>query len=192
MKQTPGTIRNLIVKELHKHTGVPVIPEYEINKAPKYPYITYKISTPYDNTRNPIIKTTDVPGTNGFDKDTQETLYTQPKLHMTINAHSQDDIEAIECAKSAMDWLMHKGRVELEDSNIVVVETGNIIDKTIHIINNYEQRFGFDVEIRYTDIVENTMDTIDAAGLKVNIKRADESLFKTIIIDLIKKLRGKE
>ena len=192
MKQTPETIRNLIVEQLHKYTGIPVIPEYEIFKAPKYPYISYKITTAYMDTGNKIYKWDTAPGTEGFETDAKETLYTQPKLNIIINAYSQDDIEAMTYAKKCMDWLTHIGRVELEDHNIVVVDTSNIIDKTIHIVDNYEQRYGFDVEIRYTDIVENTIPGIEEANLTTIIKKDDNSIVKEFIVSIINRIRGKK
>jgi len=180
MKQDIESIRNLIVSHLYQETGIPVIPEYEINKAPKYPYLTYKIMTPYNNTGRRNYSREVLESPDGYDYDINEIMYTQPKLNLTINAYSQDDIECITKIKAALDWFMHRGTTVLNDNNIVLVETSNIIDKTIHIIDNYEIRYGFDAELRYTDIVESHRDNIQEAKIDLNVNLSFQTIINAI------------
>ena len=75
---------------------------------------------------------------------------------------------------------MHRGTTVLNDNNIVLVETSNIIDKTIHIIDNYEIRYGFDAELRYTDIVESHRDNIQEAKIDLNVNLSFQTIINAI------------
>lgn len=156
-------IRNAIVKGLYQYLDLIPIPIEDLKNKEPYPYITYNFISPYTpfngqgNYSKKLVPSND----ERFELDVEETLELQPTATISINSYSDDKLEAHELAKKAMDWFKHIGEQELYDDNIVVVSIEAFGDRSLLIVDNYEYRIGFDVIIRFTDIIKRRLETIE-------------------------------
>jgi len=165
-------IRNAIVKGLYEYLGLIPIPIEDVQGKEPYPYITYNFISPYTQFRGQGNYQRDLVPSNDerFELDVEETLELQPQATVSINTYSKDKLEAQELAKKAMDWFKHVGWQYLYDNNIVVVSIEAFGDRTIHIVDYYENRIGFDVIIRFTDEIKRRIETIEIYDINTVIE----------------------
>lgn len=156
-------LRDLFVKGIYEDTGLLVVPTDNPNKKPKYPYFSYKFTTLRQNIgeagvfEDDFVKSTD----KRFKYDVRTTATFQPKAIVSFNCYSDDLIDSQEQILKAWEWFKLKGRRILADKNIVVVDVGNIQDRSIVLVDNYEYRQGFDVEFRVLHQFEDRIETIE-------------------------------
>lgn len=169
-------IRNTIVAKLHEYLNMPVVPQDRVNSKPLYPYLAYKFIVPYAQARGQGNYSTDVVPSldERFEYDIEETLVTQPTMTLSISAYSKgkadDYMVAYSTAKKAIDWFRLVGYQDLQDINVVVVDTLAFGDRATLIVDKTEERIGFDVILRFTDVIKRNYETIE----EVNIKREIE------------------
>lgn len=163
-------IRNSIVKGLQRDFNVPIVPTDDIKKKPKYPYISYKfttlkISQGSHNLYNDIVPSRD----DRFQYDVEHTRTEQPKMVISISTYSTDDVESYQLALDIESWFKFHGYNFLKENGIVVVNTSNIQDRTIQIVDNYEKRQGLDVTIRVMDIQKCRTETIEETKINKEV-----------------------
>lgn len=160
-------IRNAVVKGLHEFTDLLVVPQNSIPEKPSYPYLAYTFISPYIQARMAgNLSTTFEPSTDErFEHDVVEKLELQPTMTLSVSAYSSgkadDDAVAYGAMKKALDFFRHSGYQYLSDNNIVVVSIEAVGNRTALIIDNYETRYGFDIVMRFTDIVDLRYETIE-------------------------------
>ncbi len=161
-------IVNVIVKGLYNHLKLIPIPIEDLKPKEEYPYITYNLLNPYTpfegqgNYNRKLIPSLD----ERYENDIEESIEVQPTVTLSINTYSKDKMEAIELAKEIMNWFKHIGYEYLDENNIVVVDVLAFGNRTVEIIDHYEQRIGMDVVIRFTDVIKRRYETIEE--LKIN------------------------
>lgn len=96
-----------------------------------------------------------------FEHDKEETLVLDSKFNISFNAYSNDLSECNSKALKAWEWFKFKGYYYLAYNNIVVVNVSNIQDRTVNIVDNYEYRKGFDIELRALHKIKRTTETIE-------------------------------
>lgn len=154
-------IINLIALELYNYTGSLAVPSESIGPKPNYPYLAYKVTTPYippNNQGNYSIM--EVEGV------ITETVTLQPTFTISVNAYSDDSIECQELIKKAYDWFRHVGYQSLSDINVVVVNVRAFGDRTLLIVDNYETRIGFDTTLRTVDTISREIEAIEEYSFK--------------------------
>lgn len=169
-------IRNTIVGKLHKYLNMGVVPQDSNNDKPPYPYLAYKFIVPYNQARGQGNYSTDVVPSldDRFEYDIEETLVTQPTMTLSISAYSKgegdDYMTSYNAAKKAMGWFEHTGYQDLQDINVVVVSVQGFGDRSTLIVDDYEVRIGFDVILRFTDVVSRRLETIEKLNINTDIK----------------------
>lgn len=161
-------IRDVIVKGLYDYLGLIPIPIEDLQPKDEYPYITYNFINPYTPSRGQgNFSRVTVPSIDErFEFDIEETLEVQPTTTISINAYSKDKLEAQELALKIKDWFKHVGYQYLDDNNLVCVDVEAFGDRTVPIVDHHEHRVGMDILIRFTDIIERKIETIES--FKVN------------------------
>ena len=156
-------IRELMVKGLHEYTGLIAIDTDNPNKKPKYPYFSFKFTTIRQNIGENGAYSYDVVESldSKFKHDVLEKATFQPHVVISFNAYSKDLSECQEKTLKAWEWFKVVGRGVLSNNNIVIVNVGNIQDRSIHIVDHYEYRQGFDIEIRVLHEIESRSETIE-------------------------------
>ena len=165
------TIRNVIVSGISKDTSLLVVDTDNSHKKPPYPYYSYKFTTLRKNSNEAgnlnyyFEKSTD----ERFRNDYIEELSFQPSVVISFNSYSKDIVQCQENILKAWEWFKLKGKQELANNNLVVVDLSNIQDRTIQIADFYEYRQGFDVEIRYLHKFDRRLETIEEKEIKGEI-----------------------
>lgn len=165
-------IKNTIIKGLYQHTKLLVIDTDNNNKKPKHPYYSYKITTIRKNSKekgNYSYRFEKSENPN-FRNDYVEELSFQPSMVMSVNCYSLDIAECQDNILEAWEWFKLKGKLYLSNNNLVVVDVGDIQDRTVALVDNYEYRYGFDVNIRYLHEFDTRLETIEEAKLKGGIE----------------------
>lgn len=163
-------LRETFIKELSKETNLLIVQTDNNFKKPKYPYYSYKFTTTRQNVgeggvyRYDFDKSLD----DRFKYDVINHVEFQPKVIMSFNCYSNDDFEAEDYILKAWEWFRLKGRRILSYENIVVVNVGDIADRTIFLEDSYEYRKGFDVEFRVLHQFSDRSETIET--YKINGK----------------------
>lgn len=157
-----------IAGKLYDYTGYLAVPTESENTKPKYPYLSYKVTTPYNPPNNQgnyskkLVESLD----NRFEYDIEETVELQPTFTISINAYSDDMFECQELIKKAHDWFKHVGYYDLLEKNVVVVDVQAFTDRTLLIVDHYESRYGFDVKLRTIDTIKRRVETIEKYSIK--------------------------
>ena len=148
----------------------------QAHKKPTYPFATFQVLTAHINeyVHDNIIRENVASGDPTFPLNVRKSKIEQPQMILSINAYSKIPAnnspdnsiqQAYELAQEIKDWLDFKGDEYLEANNIVVIESGNIEQRDVFIVDQYERRYGFDVTIRYNESVDVTIGTIEEAEI---------------------------
>lgn len=137
-----------------------VVQSSTIGDMPKYPFITYTVTSPYLQV--------------GYDEEyTEQVNSTYQNRHVlhyervfSFTIASKDEDEAMDLCMKAMRYFRNDGVLALKDNNIVIVEISNVQARDNFITIDYERRYGFDVRIRLADKeVRETEDIIETINL---------------------------
>ncbi|MBU8908506.1 phage neck terminator protein [Desertibacillus haloalkaliphilus] len=167
-------IRTLIGSELYKYMNIPVIMSDQPGDKPSYPYIGYKIITPY-------IRKSYSPHETVIKENGQAFLLvqTQPKMTISINAYDKSIDGATQRALQAHEWFSYLGRNRLKDSSVVVVETRDLENRDIVLEDvQYERRVGFDVTLRVNDILKVPIEEFESVEINNMTIRSDDNAIK--------------
>ena len=135
-------VRNAIVKGLHDYTQLLVVQSSTIGNMPKYPFITYSVTSPYLQLGMDEEYTEEI---NSVIRN-RHVFHYERVFSFTIVA--KEEGEAMDYCMRAMRYFRNAGVQELKDKGIVVVEVTNVTARDTFITIDYERRYGFDVRIR--------------------------------------------
>lgn len=138
-----GKIRNTVVDLLKRHTGVEVVLANQAAHIPKYPYISFTVTSP-------IIANTGTYGRydDGFDRKPVKQVW-------SITAQAESTDEAAIIAQKAYDFFDRFHDI-LAEYEIVVVRLGNINNRDNFLTVNYEYRCGFDVTFGFMNEINHS------------------------------------
>lgn len=160
-----------IRKTVSDNTNSKLINSTSVKSKPCYPYTTFNITIPYR--LDPFFGIEDIDiikNEEGYD-DINERLILEPQMIMSISSYSDNHNESLEEAMSLNDFFKYNGYDLLADKNIVVVEVGDVNNRSALEINKYEYRFGFDVRLRYLHEINRRNITIEKAKYKMEVDR---------------------
>ena len=153
-------IRNIIIKELQKYINQPVIPNTDVENRPQYPFIDYSITALIgDNSEGNNIYTED-------GEKLSHILELQPKISFSFNAYSKDETEGYNTVKDIWNFFKHIGIENLKSKGIAVVDLYDIHNRTVLEVDKFEVRYGFDVIVRYKDLINRYDDVMDNYNIK--------------------------
>lgn len=156
-------LKNLVVKDLHKLTGLTLVDTDNPNRKPAYPFYSMKFTSiqrdevMQGNMYEDFVESKDP----RFTYDVLYTLARQPKAIISFNCLSDDLMEVHEMVSKAWEYFTFYGTESLKSHNFVVVNVMDIQDRTAFDGVNYEYRQGFDVEIRFLHTMEKRMENIE-------------------------------
>lgn len=166
--------REIVAKGLKKYLGCPVIQSNQNAKLPKYPFVSYTITTLMNENG----------GTYGVYEDGAERKpFTQI---WSISALSDKSDESLSLACKAREWLDRAGNTYLTDNGVIVQSVGSITNRDNVLSVEYEYRNGFDVAFVLFDTIEGMadtdeyIDTADIGGINVKTPPTDEELFNKL------------
>lgn len=166
-----SNIKKLIVKGINDDTGLLVVDTDNNYRKPNYPYYSLKFLTARQNDGemgNYDIEFVESLNPD-FTYDVLESLEYQPKVIISFNCFGDDITEVQDYIYKAWEWFRFIGRFQLKRENYVVVDVGNITDRTVLLVDNYEYRQGFDVVVRVLHRIENRIENIEDYKIKGEI-----------------------
>lgn len=142
-------IRNKIVAGLYAFIQKPVIFQPQNTPLPPYPFVAFSITSDY-------MRTLDDGNLQNVPQlvDLKETLSSNVEITFSFNAYSMNSLEAKNLVKKVHDYFRFVGYQYLSDNGIIVVDVGNVQNRDLLEVDQYERREGFDVRIRTLDTIE--------------------------------------
>lgn len=157
------TLRNTISHGLYKFTGRLVVETDTNAEKPKRPFLSYKFTITRMNVGEGGVRghRFDTSNDPKFKHDYIESLEFQPYSVISIQAHADSVLESQTLALQAWEWFKLMGDMPFEDVNAVVVDVGNITDRSVYLVDGFEFKQGFDVRIRWLHHFENRIPNIE-------------------------------
>lgn len=142
-------VRNKIVAGLYAYINKPVIFQPQSTPLPPYPFVAFSITSDY-------MRTLDDGNVQNVPQlvDLKETLSSNVEITFSFNAYSLNSLEAKNLAKKVHDYFRFVGYQYLADNGIIVVDVGNVQNRDLLEVDQYERREGFDVRVRTLDTIE--------------------------------------
>jgi hypothetical protein len=148
-------VENIIVRAI-EDLGFEIIPANTTKPKPPLPYATYNIIAPYVKERGKGNISIYSEGSNTYLKQSE-----QYRMTISFNVYSDTNESTIELATKLRRWFLFLGSDFIRDQNVAVVNVGNIENRTVFLVDSYEYKHGFDVQLRLTDEQVRPIETID-------------------------------
>ena len=143
-----------ICKRLYTECEQLYVPDPNINKViradqmgelPSLPYVTYKVINDRKGVGRENIEHVD--GENELiEKRSQERNAT-----ISFNVYGTSHDNAFEVAKQLRKWFEWRGSLFLEEINVALVSVSAVDNRSVFLVDAYDEKYGFDVIIRYTE-----------------------------------------
>lgn len=150
-----------IRKQIYKDIGVLVVPSNTTAKKPPLPYATINATSPYIKDVG-LADIHVVEDSDGVKRQRSESY----QFVFSFNVYAVTDTEAIRLAKIVRSWFYLAGESHLEDMNIVVTNLKNVENRTTFLVDSYEYKHGFDVQLRGSD--DQTFNRVHQDGTNVH------------------------
>ncbi|OAH53897.1 hypothetical protein AWH48_11555 [Domibacillus aminovorans] len=151
-----------MIEVLADHTGVLVVKaDQQGAKKPPLPYGLYKVTSPHIKGRGRGNVTQ-----YEVENTTYERLTTQPLMTISLNFFHTDEDSSRELAVLAHGWFQFAGALYFVDEGTAIHRLGNVENRTTHIVDHYEYKHGFDVQIRSEHHIDRIMELIEKANIK--------------------------
>lgn len=146
-----AAIRSAIIRPLGEALGIPVIMGDQTGQIPPYPFVTYKMTSPYLETS--VFGAESVVETESGVKRIQEK---QVEVVFSFTVHARDADDAYQRCYELIGFFDFTGRQVLRDAGITVVEVTNAQNRDVFLTVEYERRVGCDV--RFRGVARSEMD----------------------------------
>jgi hypothetical protein len=141
-------IKSMIAKA-YQDTGLRIIQANTTAPKPPLPYAVYNITAPYVKDRGQ---------SNIATREEGEELYLQYEEQylttISFNVYADKNESTIDWAMKLRQWFLFWGQDFLQENGIAVVNVGNIENRTTFLVDSYEYKHGFDVQLRMTQTAE--------------------------------------
>lgn len=135
-------VKKVIVKALKEYLGCDVVLTNQTAPIPKYPYVSFSITTPL------------VANGATWGRCDDGTNRKQIEQIWSITVQSDKMQQSMDLCLKAYDWLDHIGTLFLNENNIVVSSLTNITNRDNLLSVGYEYKNGFDVTISLMDEIK--------------------------------------
>jgi len=150
-----------IITRLSAYLNKPVIFTNQSAPRPPYPYIGINEIVQYSPTSG-YVEYEPLP------EDINQIYVSQSTFTLSVTAYGKDFAGTIELAEKAHGWFQFVGKRDLKPEGYVVVNLGDITNRDTLLVDDYERRRGFDVQIRFTDRRERFLEEIKQVSGTVN------------------------
>lgn len=150
-------------RQLSTDTGVNIIRADQPGDLPSLPYATYKIMGDRKGTGQE-----DVSYVSKIDA-LEETRVEERNTTISFNCYGTSHDESLATATKLRKWFVLDGPIYLDDLNVVLVSISDVQNRTTFLIDAYDEKWGFDVILRYLDIDARDVDYFDKVELEMKI-----------------------
>ena len=148
------TMRTVIASGLKDYLGCPVIRSNQNQEPPKYPYLSYTITTLMSENKGTYGVYND-----GYDRQARIQTW-------SITVQSDNNSECVDLVCKAHEWLDRVGTTYLNDNNVIVQSVGSITNRDNFLTTEYEYRNGFDVDFWLLDTVKSIVSGEDSETIE--------------------------
>lgn len=150
-----------VITRMIQDTGLLIVKaDQEGAETPSLPYGIYKVTSPYVKGRGR--------GNITYESDgeiTYEKFSEQPLTTISFSIYADDEDESRELALQVRNWFSFYGSIYLEENDIAIHRLWNVENRTTHIIEHYEYKHGFDVQLRTEEVLMKEIETIEKVEL---------------------------
>lgn len=155
----------LIRKQLSDDTDLTIIRADQTGDIPKLPYATYKVIGDRKG-----VGQEDVSHVNKPDA-LSETRIQERNATISFNTYGTSHDNAFEVATQLRKWFEWRGSLFLDEINVAIVNLTDVTNRTTFLLDSYDEKWGFDVIIRYLDIEEHDIDYFDKVEVEMKLGR---------------------
>ena len=149
--------------QLSSDTGVTIIRADQKGKLPSLPYATYKVTSDRKG-----VGRDDVQHIDG-DNQLIEQRSQERNATISFNVYGISHDNAFEVAKKLRKWFEWRGSLFLDEINVALVSVSAVDNRSVFLVDAYDEKFGFDVIIRYVDSDQYEIDYFDTVEWEVQI-----------------------
>jgi len=154
-----------IREQLATDYNLTIIRADQTGDVPALPYVTYKIISDHKGVGRESVEHID--GENQLiEQRSQERNAT-----ISFNVYGTSHDNAYEMAKQLRKWFEWRGSLFLEEINIALVSVSTVDNRSVFLVDAYDEKYGFDVIIRYIDSDEFEIDYFDKVEYDVIIEK---------------------
>lgn len=154
-----------IRKQLATDTKLTIIRADQPGGVPALPYATYKVIGDRDGTGRENIAHMDESSVLIENRE-QERRTT---LSFVVYGTNHDN--AHETACNLRKWFEWRGEETLDLLNVSIVSLGDVKNRSVFLVNSYDEKYGFDVTIRYIEQDQYEVDYFDKVESEIIIDR---------------------
>ncbi len=151
----------LIRKQLADDTNLTIIRADQTGNIPNLPYATYKVISDRKGVGREDVSHVDT--LNSL----VETRTQERNSTISFNIYGTSLDNAFEVATQLRKWFEWRGSLFLEDINVAVVNVTDVTNRTTFLVDTYDEKWGFDVIIRYLNIDEHDIDYFDKVEYEI-------------------------
>lgn len=149
MQEALKRIRLELHRHMDKHFGTSVIWSDRASTVLNKPYATIKVIS----TNPEFVDTRDDYRWEDGDRIKYQVRYYKQILSVTV--YQEDDqreinMDSMKLSNEIRRWFEIYGKIILEQLDVVLVEVGNVSDRTTFLVDSYDYKRGFDVTLRMT------------------------------------------
>ena len=102
-----------------------------------------------------------------FDHDIKRSYISTPRVSLSFNSFNAEGRIFLEKIR---EWFYtpNLGDIWLDDYDCVIKNVSEIQDRTVFLETDYEEKYGFDVQLQFVNVVEVRLDTIESVGVTIN------------------------
>lgn len=157
--------KRTVIADLYKLYGIGMVDADNNRRQPKRPYATIKTLTELNaggqagNYSAKFVESADPQ----FKYDIKERLDYQPTATLSLTAIADTEQEARQIAGKMSDYFKFVGRPRLDEINIVIVDVGDVGDRTALFADDitHDYMYGLDIRIRYLRNIERQQANIE-------------------------------
>ena len=149
-----------LITQIYNDTNIRVVKADTTAPAPSLPYGVYKVTSPY-------IKEAGMANEMYEDNLDGLTMVREEsyKSTLSMNIYAKTDEEAVELASIIRNWFTFQGEQTISDLGIAVTMVGNIENRTTFLVDSYEYKHGFDIQLRLPNIQTKVLDHFDTVEM---------------------------
>lgn len=148
--------------QIRRDTGVLIVKANQDGaEQPSLPYGVYKVTSPYTKGKgrgNTVYRDNDI--------ELLEEFIEQPLCTISFNAFAEDGDKSNELAMQLHNWFSFFGSEYLEMNNIAIRRLNNVEDRTTHLVDHYEHKYGFDVQLRTEKTLTKSINWIEEVNIQ--------------------------
>lgn len=158
-------LAKLIRKQLAEDTALTIIRADRTGDVPKLPYATYKVIGDRKGVGQEDVSQVSKPNT------LSETRVQERNATISFNTYGTSHDNAFEVATQLRKWFEWRGSLFLDEINVAIVNITDVTNRTTFLLDSYDEKWGFDVIIRYLEIDEHEIDYFDKVEVEMKLGR---------------------